>query len=66
LIVTEGQVHDISCANKLVEHLRAKAVITDKGYDSDAFVQAVRATSAKVVTPPRSSRKTKRRYSRSL
>ncbi|RAN42328.1 transposase, partial [Herbaspirillum rubrisubalbicans] len=41
LIVTEGQVHDISCANELVEHLRAKAVIADKGYDSDAFVQVV-------------------------
>lgn len=66
LIVTEGQAHDISCANELVEHLRAKAVIADKGYDSDAFVQAVRATGAKVVIPPRSNRKTKRRYSRAL
>lgn len=66
LIVTEGQVHDISCANELVEHLRAKAVIADKGYDSDAFVQALRATGAKVVIPPRSNRKTKRRYNRVL
>ncbi|WP_288410541.1 IS5 family transposase [uncultured Herbaspirillum sp.] len=66
LIVTEGQVHDISCANELVEHLRAKAVIADKGYDSDAFVQVVRTTGAKVVIPPRSNRKTKRRYSRAL
>ncbi|XHO06916.1 IS5 family transposase ISNGR9 (plasmid) [Ralstonia syzygii] len=66
LIVTEGQVHDISCANELVEHLRAKAIIADKGYDSDAFVQAVRTTGAKVVIPPRSNRKTQRRYSRAL
>lgn len=66
LIVTEGQVHDISCAKELVEHLRAKAVIADKGYDSDAFVQAVRATGAKAVIPPRSNRKSKRRYSRTL
>ena len=66
LIVPEGQVHDISCANELVEHLRAKAVIADKGYDSDAFVQVVRTTGAKVVIPPRSNRKTKRRYSRAL
>jgi transposase len=66
LIVTEGQVHDISCAKELVEQLRAKAVIADKGYDSNAFVQAVRSTGAKVVIPPRSNRKSKRRDSRML
>lgn len=66
LVVTEGQVHDISCAKELVKHLRAKAVIADKVYDSDAFVQAVRSTGAKVVIPPRSNRKSKRRYSRML
>ncbi|WP_430869483.1 IS5 family transposase [Cupriavidus basilensis] len=37
LLVTEGQVADISCADGLVEHLRTGAVIADKGYDSDAF-----------------------------
>ncbi len=62
--MTEGQIHDISCAKELVEHLRAKAVIAGKGYDSDAFVQAVRSTDSKVVIPPRSNRKSKRRYSR--
>jgi transposase len=66
LIVTEGQVADISCATQLIEHLRTGAVIADKGYDSDAFVQAIRATRAKVVIPPRSNRKTKRRYDRGL
>ncbi|EKS9916810.1 TPA: IS5 family transposase, partial [Burkholderia multivorans] len=66
LIITEGQVADISCANELIEHLRAKAVIADKGYDADAFVQTIRATGAKVVIPPRSNRRTKRRYSRTL
>ncbi|MBU9420799.1 IS5 family transposase [Burkholderia multivorans] len=66
LIITEGQVADISCANELIEHLRAKAVLADKGYDADAFVQTIRATGAKVVIPPRSNRRTKRRYSRTL
>jgi len=59
-------VHDISCENDLVEHLRAKAVIADKGYDSGAFVQAVCATGATVVIPPRSNCKTKRRHSHAL
>jgi transposase len=49
-----------------VEHLRTGAVISDKGYDSDAFVNTIRATRAKAVVPPRSNRKTKRRYSRVL
>lgn len=66
LIATEGQVSDISCANELVEHLRAGAVIADKGYDSNAFVESIRTTRAKAVIPPRSNRKTKRRYSRVL
>ncbi|WP_175908257.1 IS5 family transposase, partial [Burkholderia seminalis] len=63
MIVTQGQVSDISCAHELVEHLRTGAVIADKGYDSDAFVNTIRATRAKAVIPPRSNRKTKRRYS---
>jgi transposase len=41
-------------------------VIADKGYDGDSFVQTIRATEAKVVIPPRSNRRTKRRYSRTL
>nr|WP_260433737.1 IS5 family transposase [Burkholderia cenocepacia] len=66
MIVTEGQVSDISCAHELVEQLRTGAVIADKGYDSDAFVNTIRTTRAKAVIPPRSNRKTKRRYSRVL
>lgn len=66
LIATEGQVSDISCANELVENLRAGAVIADKGYDSNAIVESIRTTRAKAVIPPRSNRKTKRRYSRVL
>jgi len=64
LIVTEGQVAGIACAAQLVEHLRTGAVIADRGYDAGHFVQRIRATRAKVVIPPRSNRKTKRRYNR--
>jgi transposase len=61
-----GQASDITCVNELVEHLRTGAVIADKGYDSDAFVEYIRATRAKGVIPPCSNRKTKCRYSRVL
>jgi transposase len=64
LIITEGQVADISCANDLIENLPAKSVIADKGYDADALVQAIRAAGARAVIPPRSNRVSKRRYSR--
>lgn len=66
LILTEGQAADISSATELIEGMRAQAVIADKGYDSDAFVQSIRAAGAKVVIPPRSNRISKRRYSRAL
>lgn len=64
LIITEEQVADTSCANKLIENLPTKSVIADKGYDADALVQAIRATGARAVIPPRSNRVRKRRYSR--
>ncbi|MCY1473615.1 hypothetical protein D9M68_69040 [compost metagenome] len=38
--ITEGQTADISCAMELIEGLRAQAVIADKGYDANAFMQA--------------------------
>ncbi|WP_250514598.1 IS5 family transposase [Caballeronia sp. INDeC2] len=66
LILTEGQVADIACAQDLVDGLRCKAVIADKGYDSDAFVKGIRASRAKAVIPPRSNRKIQRRYDRTL
>jgi transposase len=66
LIITEGQVADITCAQELVEGLRAEAIIADKGYDADAFVQSIRASRAKAVIPPRSHRKARRRYDRAL
>jgi len=66
LILTEGQSADISCATELIEGLRAQAVIADKGYDANAFVQSIRAAGTKAVIPPRSNRISKRRYSRAL
>lgn len=42
------------------------ALIADKGYDADAFVQAIEAGGAKAVIPPRSNRLNPRRFSRKL
>lgn len=43
MLITEEQVADISCAHELVEHLRTRTVIADKGCDSDAFANTIRA-----------------------
>lgn len=43
-----------------------RAVIGDKGYDSDAIVKRVRGLRARVVIPPLKCRTRPRRYSRRL
>lgn len=42
LTLTAGQIADIDCAHELIEDLRMGALIADKGYDADAFVDAMR------------------------
>ena len=37
------------------------AVIADKGYDSNALIEAVEASGAQAITPPRSNRTTQRK-----
>ena len=56
-ILTGGQRNDITQAEALVEELTAEYVLADKGYDSDAFVQKLKATGAEVVIPSRADRK---------
>jgi transposase len=62
LIVTAGQAGDLTVAEALLDGFEPEAVIGDKGYDSDKFVAAVRATGAEVVIPPLSCRKVLREY----
>ena len=62
LLVTAGQAGDLSVAEALLDGLGPGAVIADKGYDSDRFVEAVEAAGAEVVIPPLSCRKVLREY----
>jgi len=66
VILTAGQIADIACAHDLVEALPLGALIADKGYDADAFVEAIKANGAKAVIPPRANRIEPRRFSRKL
>ena len=69
LKLTAGQAGDAPHAADLLAGLRrgrVRAVIGDRGYDSDANVARVRRLRARVVIPPLKCRTHQRRYSRRL
>jgi transposase len=60
LHLTEGERHDVTCAEILLEDLEAKNVIADKGYDSDPLRKRIRSGGAKPVIPSRANCRTRR------
>jgi transposase len=58
--LTGGQVHDITQAGALAAQVEPEALLADKGYDSDSFVESLKARAIKPVIPPKSNRKVKR------
>ncbi|GEM_PF-4210407 len=58
LLLTPGQRSDISQAEELIEGLRFKVLIVDKGYDSAGFIKKVQQSQrAEVVIPGRCNRR---------
>jgi transposase len=60
LHLTEGERHDVTCAEILLDGAEPDYVIADKAYDSDAVRDRVRAAGAKPVIPTRSNRPKRR------
>jgi len=60
LSLTGGQVHDITQAEALLGLIEPAALLGDKGYDADHFVDRLTTRAIKVVIPPKSNRKVKR------
>jgi len=58
--LTGGQVHDIAQAEALVALVEPEALLADKGYDADSFVESLKVRAIKPVIPPKSNRKVKR------
>ena len=58
--LTPGNVHDVVEAPALVAAARGENFIADKGYDSNAVVDAIHARNMKAVIPSREMRKAKR------
>lgn len=65
-ILTAGQSSDILQAEHLIADYDAGAVIADKAYDSDHFIEQVENSGAKAVIPSRRNRKEKREIDKNL
>jgi len=65
-LLTAGQASEYGQANGLIEDFDADYVLADKGYDSDNFIEAIEASGAEAVIPPRKNRNEKREYDRAL
>jgi transposase len=57
LSLTGGEVHDITQADALLALVEPEALLADKGYNADRFVESLTARAIKVVIPPKSNRK---------
>jgi transposase len=66
LLLTAGQVSEHTQAEALIAGFSADFVLADKGYDSDAFVAAIKGNGATPVIPPRSNRITPRDYDKEI
>lgn len=66
VILSAGQIADIEQAAALIKDQPAEFVVADKGYDSDAFVEAIAAQGGKAVIPPRSNRTSPRTFDRHI
>ena len=62
VILTPGQVHDITQAPALMKDVEVEIAIADKGYDSEAFVKTLEGEEIEAVIPSRKNRKEPRDY----
>ena len=65
-ILTGGQRNDCTQALELLNGIKAKAVLADKGYDANYIVDAAKNMGAESVIPPKSNRKIQREYDKEL
>src|SRR6202049_657729 len=60
LMLTPGQDHDLTCAEPLIENADPDALIADKAYDADRFVEVLTQREITPVIPPKADRKVQR------
>ena len=62
----EGTTADCKQAEALIDNIKAKVLLADRGYDSDAIVEKAEKAGMKAVIPPRKNRKIQREYDKEL
>jgi transposase len=60
LMLTPGQAHDLACAEPLIESADPDALIADKAYDADPFIETLDQRGITPVIPPKANRKIQR------
>ena len=66
LLLTPGQASEYGQAQALLDGFSPGAVLADKGYDSDAFIEVIRRQGAEAVIPSRRNRLAPRQLDRHL
>lgn len=66
IVLTAGQSHDLNAAPALIAGLGSRHVVADRGYDSDAFLDLIRAGGAKAHIPSPRHRLVQRTVSRRI
>jgi len=59
-MLTPGQAHDLACAEALIDSADPEALIGDKAYDADPFVDTLTQRQITPVIPPKTNRKAPR------
>ena len=59
-MLTPGQAHDLACAEPLIDNADPDALLGDKAYDADSFIDTLTQRGITPVIPPKANRKVKR------
>jgi transposase len=60
VMVTPGQAHDLTCAEPLLEAVDPGALLGDKAFDADPFIDTLAQRGITPVIPPKANRKAPR------
>jgi len=56
-MLTPGQAHDLTCAEPLIDGVDPQALIGDKAFDADPFIDTLTQRGIVPVIPPKANRK---------
>ena len=62
MFITTGTTADCKLGEKLIEGINAEYLFADRGYDTNASIEAAINAGMKVVIPPKKNRKEQREY----